>query len=200
MSGGGSNTANNNKSQQQQPSTTNQQQNNEGKETIQPLIRRSILHRLDVYPFIISYLLLILCDIFYSSSLSTSIDSASYSLNYGQTTNSNSLSTISSNININILIDILYILLLITQLIIFLKCQWDTIFYSNVAYYKYTFQQHYPSKKQVSMSIGPAGVGEVDNDECDDNMVQQQQKIATFEEKKQRLENKKFHRAIKDYK
>ena len=30
--------------------------------------------------------------------------------------------------------------------------------------------------------------------------LQQQQKIATFEEKKQRLENKKFHRAIKDYK
>lgn len=30
--------------------------------------------------------------------------------------------------------------------------------------------------------------------------LQQQQKIQTFEEKKQRLENKKFHKAIKDYK
>jgi hypothetical protein len=30
--------------------------------------------------------------------------------------------------------------------------------------------------------------------------LQQQQKIATFEEKKQKLENKKFHKAIKDYK
>ena len=28
----------------------------------------------------------------------------------------------------------------------------------------------------------------------------QQSKISTFEEKKQRLENKKFHKAIKDYK
>jgi len=170
MSGGG-NTTTTNKSQQQQPTTTNQQ--NEGKETIQPLIRRSILYRLDVYPFIISYLLLMLCDFFYSS---TSMDGgASYSPNVGQITNSNSLSTILSNININILIDILYLLLLILQLIIFLKCQWDTIFYSKVAYYKYTFQQHYESSKKVSMSVGPAGVGEVEN-ECDDNMVQQQQK------------------------
>jgi len=161
----GSNTAKNNKSQQQ-PSN---QQNNEGKETIQPLIRRSILYRLDVYPFIISYLLLILCDFFYSS---ISVDGgASYNQNFVQT-NSNSLSIINSNI----LIDILYILLLIIQLIIFLKCQWDTIFYSKVAYYKYTFQQHYASKKQVSMSVGPAGVGEVEDDECDDNMIQQQQK------------------------
>jgi len=31
-------------------------------------------------------------------------------------------------------------------------------------------------------------------------LVHQQVKIATFEEKKQRLENKKFHKAIKDYK
>jgi len=168
--GGGSNTAN--KSQQQQPSTTNQQHNNEGKETIQPLIRRSILYRLDVYPFIISYLLLMLCDFYYHLTTTSMDGGASYSVNnIGQTT-TNSLSIINSNI----LIDILYLLLLIIQLIIFLKCQWDTIFYSKVAYYKYTFQQHYPSKKQVSMSVGPAGVGEVENDECDDNMVQQQKK------------------------
>ena len=61
----GSNTAN--KSQH------NQQNNNEGKETIQPLIRRSILYRLDVYPFLISYLLLILCDFFYTSTTSMSM-------------------------------------------------------------------------------------------------------------------------------
>lgn len=30
--------------------------------------------------------------------------------------------------------------------------------------------------------------------------LQQQVKIKTFEEKKQRLENKKFHKAIKDFK
>jgi len=170
----GSNTAN--KSQHQlSPSTTHQQQNNnEGKETIQPLIRRSILYRLDVYPFIISYLLLMLCD-FYSHLTTTSMDGgASYSVNNIGQTNTNSLSTLSI-ININIVIDILYILLLILQLIIFLKCQWDTIFYSKVAYYKYTFQQYYESSKKVSMSVGPAGVGEVEDDECDDNMIQQQQ-------------------------
>jgi Eukaryotic rRNA processing protein EBP2 len=31
-------------------------------------------------------------------------------------------------------------------------------------------------------------------------LLQQQQKVQTFEEKKQKLENKKFHKAIKAYK
>jgi rRNA-processing protein EBP2 len=31
-------------------------------------------------------------------------------------------------------------------------------------------------------------------------LLQQQQKVQTFEEKKQRMENKKFHKAIKAYK
>ncbi|KAK1733658.1 cation-transporting ATPase [Skeletonema marinoi] len=91
-------------------------QSNEGRETIIPLRQRSILHRLDVYPFLIGYSLLIFGD----------------GLLLHSTTNDGNINN--STVPI-IAMDVGFIVLLILQLGLFLKCAWDPIWYAKVAYY-----------------------------------------------------------------
>ncbi|KAL3759437.1 hypothetical protein ACHAWU_000736 [Discostella pseudostelligera] len=110
--------ANNNRQQQDHANSTTHEQ--EGKEKILPLTRRQIHHRLDVYPFILGYVILIWMDVHYSSS-------------------SISSSTLSTH-HIPLLVDALYIILLVSQLILFLKCQWDPIWHAAIAYRRYQFK------------------------------------------------------------
>ncbi|KAL7498233.1 hypothetical protein ACHAWT_006367 [Skeletonema menzelii] len=86
---------------------------NEGRETIIPLRQRSILHRLDVYPFLIGYTLLILSD---GLLLLHSTDD-----------------DISSSLPLAM--DVAFIALLVVQLGLFLKCAWDPIWHAKIAYY-----------------------------------------------------------------
>ena len=91
--------------------------NNEGKETIIPLCRRPIIHRLDIYPFLIGYSLLILFDGL---------------LLHG---NNDGYDTTIGSSSAPITIDVAFLLLLIMQLLLFLKSAWDPIWHASIAYY-----------------------------------------------------------------
>jgi len=72
-----------------------------------------MLHRLDVYPFLIGYLILISGDIL---------------LLHNNNSNNHDDMPI-------ILMDVAFLLLLMGQLLLFLKCAWDPLWYAFVAYY-----------------------------------------------------------------
>ena len=111
--------------QQQESHSNSKDQQHEGKEKILPLTRRPLHHRLDVYPFIICYAILIWMDLHCSYSSSGSSTSTLANLQR----------------RLPLLTDALYIILLISQLILFLKCQWDPIWYAAIAYRQYKFKR-----------------------------------------------------------
>ena len=162
----GSSTVKSQPSQQPRPQNhNNHHEHHDGKEQIIPLTRRTTLHRLDVCPFLIGYFILILFDVYYHHYHAATDQPTAFSSSYNNDTSATtvSVSAVNNNNNIaTILIDILYTTLLIIQLIIFLKCQWDPIFYSQVAFRKYAPQSSSSSssssavvakKKKIIMSI-----------------------------------------------
>jgi hypothetical protein len=100
---------------------------NEGKEIIIPLKRRPIFYRLDVLPFLLCYIVLILVDVLL---LLTN--------NGGNDDDAGSMINTSGSMNswlLPIAMDVAYIVLLIMQLVLFLKCSWDPVWHAKVAYY-----------------------------------------------------------------
>ncbi len=128
-----------NKKQRQQQSyatRTHQKHEHEGREEIIPLTRRPIHQRLDVYPFIICYSILVWMDVHYSHALGI-VGGTSLAARHFPFLN-----------------DVLYISILIAQLIVFLKCQWDPLWHAAVAYRRYEFKQTSNSlPKSSSMKI-----------------------------------------------
>ena len=116
-------TDNNERRQQGHANRTHQKHEHEGREEIIPLTRRPIHHRLDVYPFIIGYSIVIWMDVHYSHA-SGIVGGTSLAARHFPLLN-----------------DVLYISLLIAQLIVFLKCQWDPIWHAAVAYRRYEYKQ-----------------------------------------------------------
>jgi cation-transporting ATPase 13A1 len=100
-------------------SSSTAENTNEGRETITPLRRRPILHRLDVYPFLIGYCTLILGDVLLLHS----------------SDNDSNNSSSSGGVPIIILLDVAFLVLLVVQLLLFLKCAWDPLWHASVAYY-----------------------------------------------------------------
>jgi predicted P-type ATPase len=98
-----------------------QQQHYGGREKIIPLTRRSTLQRLDVYPLLLGFASLILADVF----LRTATTDGRH--------DDQSLPTLS------IVLDVVYILLLLSQLVLFLKCQWNPVWRAKIAYRQYSF-------------------------------------------------------------
>ncbi|KAL9179232.1 hypothetical protein ACHAXT_008522 [Thalassiosira profunda] len=91
-------------------SPTHQAHQHEGKERVLPLIQRPVHLRLDVLPFALGYLALILLDAQFTSGAAI------------------------------ILVDVLYVALLLGQLALFLKCQWDPLWHASIAYRRYRYQ------------------------------------------------------------
>lgn len=120
--------------QQQEGHSNSKDQQHEGKEKILPLTRRPLHHRLDVYPFITCYAILIWMDLHYSYSSSVTSTGTLANLHH----------------YLPLLTDALYIILLLSQLILFLKCQWDPIWHAAIAYRRYKFKRTSSSRSKSS--------------------------------------------------
>ena len=111
------------KSHQQQHSNSTKQ----GKEKLIPLIRRSTFQRLDVFPFLIGYVLLISLDAYLLTCSNIPI------------IDTNDVhQTLHHQHKLAIAIDVLYLTLLASQLVLFLWSQWDPIVKARIAFRFYS--------------------------------------------------------------
>ncbi len=97
----------------------------EGKETIIPLIRRPLLQRLDILPFILGYFILILSDCILLKAIVTKSDQ-------NQAIKNEHLH------NYAIAIDLIFLFMLMGQLVLFLWSQWDPLIKAKVAFRFYS--------------------------------------------------------------